>query len=165
MDIHESHRRVRADLEVLRQWIPRAATRAASVSAWSIGEHCSHVLRLNSLVLERMRAPTPADTDLTRAGFVARAILMSGRIPRGIARAPESVQPSAADVDSLTRAADRCHEALVASDSELDGFARDPGLLRHPMLGGLTRTEWMQLMAIHQRHHLAIIDDMVGASA
>ncbi len=59
--------------------------------------------------------------------------------------------------------AELCVRARAPEEQKL---LADPGLVRHPNpgFGGLTRTQWLSAMSIHQRHHQLIIEDILRQS-
>lgn len=143
----------------LRAAISTSAARATTVSQWSVGMHIHHCGLAAAKVCAALQASVPPPP---RSPFSLRATLvfLTGYIPRGRARAPEMVvpmpDPPAAE---LTKLLDDGALALAAARG-LDGGA----WVRHPLLGVFDRDRAMKFIAIHNRHHLKIIADIVAAS-
>jgi hypothetical protein len=126
-------------------------------SGWSISEHVDHCVRVMRFALERIHEPKPTSRSKTLVGHVILAI---GWIPRGRAKAPE-----------LVRGTRRSSEEISSEITELRRLAADlPShalnnrkirVMKHPYFGGLTASETLRFLAIHNRHHLKIIRDIV----
>ncbi len=156
---------LREGIAALEQRIVHGDALAATVSAWPVGAHISHCALVHAVVLKRLLAPTPFDPGLLPAGERALAVLTSGTLPRGIAKAPASVLPSGTDAASLTEALAGARALLQRVESELPRLMADRSLLRHALFGGLDRKQFLRLLDVHQRHHLEIINDILAASS
>jgi hypothetical protein len=133
------------------------------VSAWTVGLHVQHLWRSDSGILgwiqTRLDDPAPAvgAGGPTRTG---RAVLVSGWIPRGRAKAPERSEPGTLDIDGLP---DRLAELRALADA-LEPRLRDihacSATMEHPILGHFTPAQWLRFLDIHHRHHDKIIRDI-----
>jgi hypothetical protein len=133
-------------------------------SGWSPAQHLSHVALANGRILKAIvalargrgtpRPGPPADG--------ARAVLESGAIPRGTAQAPPGTGPGdVVDLAATRRLLDETRRGFAGL--ELSGVAAD--LARdHPALGPLTAAEWVRFAAVHTRHHVAIVAELLGSS-
>jgi hypothetical protein len=152
------------EIRMLHLHLPVAATRLPAVSAWSVGEHLSHMARLDIVVAPRLLGPTPEDPGLTPAGPEALAIIAAGTLPRGRARAPASVQPTTTDPAGLLAELQAAERSIQSLHSRLASLCADASLIRHTVFGGLNRRQMLEIMSIHHRHHLAIIADIRAGS-
>jgi hypothetical protein len=132
-------------------------------SGWSPAQHLSHVALANGRIVKAImalargrgakRPGPPADG--------ARAFLESGSIPRGAAQAPPGTGPAdVVDLAATRRLLDETRRAFA--DLDLSGVAAD--LARdHPALGPLTATEWVRFAVAHTRHHVVIVEELLGS--
>lgn len=152
-----------AGLPRLSAVVEREADAVAAVTGWSIGQHLDHLIKAHMGILDLCGDPpqeTPCSHGITLTGRLA---LFTGYIPRGRGRSPARFMPDPvpattlrAGIAEITRRFTRLSQNPPSSD--------DPDLrFAHPVFGGLTRTQWLRFAEIHQRHHLAIIDDITHA--
>lgn len=146
-------------LDDLAAQLPVGSLRAP-LSGWSIGEHVAHSVQVADRVLALLRGPTPADPGLTPAGAAQRAFLVRGTIPRGAVQASRQVDPASVDPATVASALATVRASFHAAAPAADAWCADPSLLRHPVLGGLTRAEWLRFLEVHTRHHRAIMADI-----
>lgn len=133
---------------------------ASTISGWTPAEHLDHLMRVAASIAELIMATDAA--PLSRGiNVVGRLILSVGRIPRGRAAAPERFRAERTDGAALLDALGRL-EASVARIAA-DGVARRRvPTVKHPRFGGLTPPQALRFMAVHNDHHLRIIDDILG---
>ncbi len=86
-------------------------------------------------------------------------LLTTGWIPRGRAKAPESVLPSEQQateqlVAILDLSAERIEQVQALPDS---------AWFDHPILGPMSRTTTLKFLRIHNHHHLKLIRDIIKA--
>jgi hypothetical protein len=141
----------------------RLAVREGRISAWSVGDHLEHMLRVGRSVLgmvDKLRAePRPGPAPGIRP--VGRLILLVGFIPRGRARAIKSVVPQGLSRESLQTDLAALHARLAAIEPEqLSVLETAEGRMPHPVFGSLDARQWLRFLEIHQHHHLKIILDI-----
>ena len=138
------------------------------VSNWTIGQQFDHLLRATEHNLKAVRLIERGDDERLNSEPRTRAaggLFSKGSIPRGIAEAPESVQPdSSPKLEELTARLAAVRELEAAFDTSPDHWARVDQKLDHPSLGPLDPEEWLRFAEIHTAHHLEIIRD-IAASA
>jgi len=148
-----------------------AAARAIDMTRWTasrgdgawtaaqIAEHLAIVYEYNRTVAIGT-APSPIPrlvrplVQRLARGLVVDGTLKAGRFTRK-GRAPGMFQPSAAPPP--------CGEVLARLDAAVRGLesdlrSRHPAArltIAHPIFGTLSTADWMQLQAIHARHHRA----------
>jgi len=143
--------------EKLRGSIARADTCARSVSEWSVGMHVHHCALAGIEICKSLEASTPPPP---RSGLsvVGRLVFSIGRIPRGRGKAPEAVVPTQeitpAELVALLDEAERRLEAARKLDRKT--------WFEHFAFGVLDRDKAIQLIGIHNRHHLRIIADILA---
>lgn len=145
------------DPEVLRTSVP-------ACSGWSIEQHLAHVALANELVLRNLASLAAGKgLLLVRGGEPhprALECLSAGRLPRGEAQAPRMVRPP-----------ERVQRVLLEqwlADGRAALEALDPAALvagewkiPHQALGPLDAPQWARFGAVHARHHLAIVDEIL----
>ncbi len=141
----------------------RLGSLAPRVSRWTVGQQVEHVLKVLQVtrqVIASERPPLPRGINLT--GRLALALRW---FPRGVAKSPKVVQPQGRSRTELA-------EALAAERAAWRELSRQQTLLTrreaiypHPYFGGLTRAQAANFAAVHTRHHLKIVDDILRAAS
>lgn len=141
---------------------------APAVSAWTAEHQIAHIALANELILRNLKSfARGSGVLIVRGGEPipeALPILVSGRIPRGLAQSPRMVRPPAeVERELLLRwiADDRREiEALEAASIRPDEL-RVP----HQMLGPLDAPQWLRFAVVHTHHHLEIALEVLRAQA
>ena len=118
---------------------------------WSLGQICHHLMEVLIGSMEGFPAFSGGGDDPERARRVAlgrRMILDRGEMPRGV-RLPDAFAPRA-DLDDRAEA-----EALRGAWRVYHQHAEP--LADHPLLGPLTRDEWLRFHCVHSAHHLGFL--------
>ena len=157
------------NLERLRGQITRIRTLADSVdldatcavSGWCPSEHLDHTVKVSASIVNRLlQLDAPATSGIS---FLGRIIMTIGRIPRGRGKAPErlrGVRVTSADLNaSLTKLEEKL--SLLADAHLAD--KRGP-IVPHPRFGGLRPNQALRFAAVHNDHHLRIIDDILKSA-
>lgn len=135
---------------------------APAVSAWSVAQHLDHAARVTRGCLataRRIRAGKgePGGGPNLRG----RLVLLLGRIPRGRGRAPEAFVPQERP------AREAVLEAIEDAAAAARGLEGDSlvgsGTVAHHHFGPMRARHWVRFAAVHLRHHLALIDDILSA--
>lgn len=136
---------------------------APRVSRWTVGLQVDHILKVLQVTRQVIASERPA---------LPRRINLSGRLalalrwfPRGVAKSPKVVQPT-----GLARA--ELRDLLATERSGWGELLRQEALLAraeaiypHPYFGGLTRVQAAEFAAVHTRHHLKIVDDILRSAS
>jgi hypothetical protein len=137
-----------------------------AVSGWSPEQHLAHVALANELVLRNVKSIAKGSGLLLVQGGEPKpgvlAMLAEGALPRGRAQAPRMVRPP----DSIER--ELLHQWLADGRNELaalDPATLAPGELKvpHQLLGPLDAPQWARFAAVHTRHHLVIVREVLEA--
>ena len=158
-----------AHLARIREQLIRIRTLADSpqldatcaVSAWCPSEHLDHIVKVSASVVNRLLdLDAPASKG---ASLLGRIIMTIGRIPRGRARSPERLRGARVSAVDLHAALAKLEGKLaLLSDAHL---AETRGaIVPHPRFGGLRPGQALRFTAIHNDHHLRIIDDILKAA-
>jgi hypothetical protein len=130
-----------------------------NISAWCAAQHLDHLTRASISIFRKLATPAAVDRGITLAG---RIVLGLGWIPRGRGRSPESLRGVCATPDSLLLALDDLEGFAKGVDAAALDATRTP-VVRHPKFGGLTPSQALRFVSIHNAHHLAILDDIARA--
>ena len=128
-----------------------------SVSAASVGWHLDHTLLATDKIIGGLKSSDPA---AYKSGFNSKKLLVFTlkKIPRGKAKAPDSVQPSSITIDGIKTKL----EAVRAKIKALPDL-HPRNYIVHPVFGHLDTKNTIQFLEIHTRHHLQIINDIIKA--
>jgi len=154
------------EIEALPAAISEA--RRPEISGWCALEHVSHVALANELIVRNL------ETLAANSGMLllsegepsseALAVLVSGRIPRGVAQSPRMVRPPAkidrALLGDWLQTAERGFAKFAQQSAQL---AAAPGRVPHQLLGPLSATLWVRFANVHTRHHLSIANELLAA--
>jgi hypothetical protein len=138
--------------------VPHRTALAPSVSQWSVGmhiHHCALVMQGIAAAAARCDAAAPRWSP----NFLRAVVLATGRIPRGRVEAPAATRPAAEVGDAQLAAA--LHDA-AESVRRLSAVPAD-AWFRHFALGVLRGRSVARFLAVHNRHHLRIISDILAA--
>jgi hypothetical protein len=120
-----------------------------TAGCWTLGQICDHLARGITLTLRKPRGdatapePTREQEDNRRLFFRARSF------PEGVALPSRLLEPTA-DLDPRAAA-----ETLRSALDRLASY--DSPFPAHPLLGPLTRDEWVAFHCIHCAHHLSFV--------
>lgn len=143
-------------LKALEQQIPKQELINASVSKASVGWHIEHCLLIINQIIEALEKSNPEAYKHTFD--VRRSLVMFfGIIPRGKVKAPKRVQPQSEINEGLLV------EHIAATEKKLAILKQlSPNTyFQHPFLGDFKLKPAIRFMAVHTKHHLKIINDIV----
>ena len=124
--------------------VDRLRSGHTTVGRWSLGSICDHLARSVNLSLdpEQPNGPASREQAVYRRLFFRANAFPEGQTP------PLAVQMPATDADMVV-AAESLRDALARLQAHQGAFAS------HPMLGPLTRDEWLLFHCRHAAHHLS----------
>ncbi len=145
-----------AQLSEIAQHLPAFTTVNNKVSQVSAGWHLSHSMLTLRRIIETIAASDPAGYKRSFS-FAKLLVFATNNIPRGKGRAPKTVLPTDINEIALEQ---QLHElkTLVALLNTLDPNQ----YFAHPYFGDLKLQEVIHFMEIHTRHHLKIVQDILG---
>ena len=115
----------------------------ATVGRWTLGMICDHLARTVTLALDSPPAAAPATREqaVARRLFFRAAAFPEGQTPPLAVQDPDPLADPAAAAEALRGALDRL--AIHAGPFPA-----------HPVIGPLSRDEWLTFHARHAAHHL-----------
>jgi hypothetical protein len=127
-----------------------------SVSKSDVAWHLDHSLRVINGIFGVIKKSNPDDYK-SSFNFKRSLILFLGKIPRGKAKAPETVisvgEISLEDLNSRL-------ETAKTSIKELHNNTAKSNFV-HPYFGQLNLKQTIRFLEIHTKHHLNIVDDIL----
>jgi hypothetical protein len=127
-----------------------------SVSKSDVAWHLDHSLRVINGISGVIKKSNPDDYK-SSFNFKRSLVLLFGKIPRGKAKAPETVvsvgEISSEDLNS------RLETAKTSIIELLKNTAKSNFV--HPYFGQLNLKQTIRFLEIHTKHHLNIVDDIL----
>lgn len=180
------HARFLAELDRALEWAGDPAVfeaRAADISAWAVGEHLEHLLLADRTILGWVeavaegrreaggRSADPGDPDGVRGAETSRggptwrgrAVLWTGRIPRGKGRSPEFAVPLGRPRPEVGGGLREIRERAIRLEPALPALGYSKRRLRHPALGNFTAVQWLRFAGVHHAHHGKIVRDVLAS--
>ncbi|MBP6000570.1 MAG: DinB family protein [Sediminibacterium sp.] len=143
-------------IKQLVTFLPNFETTNLEVSAASVGWHIEHCL----LVIKQITA-TVAQSDpkvyQRKFNFTRFWVFLLSYIPRGKAKAPKVVIPGE---DLNLKALEESVTHTIQAVAYLKGCQKNQHFM-HPFFGVLNQQQTIRFLAIHTRHHLKIIQDIM----
>lgn len=140
------------------------AARVPDISRWSVAQQVEHLVNVDRAVLDGIDRLLEGDGEKGGPKLPGWVTLLGRRIPRGRAKAPEAVEPRGVDVETLTERAAETRRRVEEHQGRIGELARIRLTRPHPVLGGFDARQWILFLYIHERHHLAIVDDILRAA-
>lgn len=149
-------KKLEAFIKELESKIPHHELVNPEVSKGSVGWHIEHSLLTLDVIIEALKRSNPDDYKWT-LNFKRMLVYSIGKIPRGRAKAPTVVQPTADfNEETLT-------QHIATSKQKIKDLERlqSNHFFKHPFFGDLNLKPTLKFLHIHTKHHLAIIHDII----
>lgn len=144
-------------VDQLSTYIPLSEKVNSAISEVSIGWHIEHACLVIIKITETIKQSNP-DQFNTRFSFKKLVVFITGKFPRGKAKAPAAVIP----VEQLTSS--QLLEKITATQKaieELNNCAKNQ-FFTHPIFGNLNKPQTFPFLSIHTNHHIRIIQDIAA---
>jgi hypothetical protein len=141
----------------LSTYIPVSEQVNSAISEVSIGWHIEHACLVIIKITETIKQSNP-DQFNPRFSFMKLVVFITGKFPRGKAKAPAAVMP----VEQLTSS--QLLESIANAKKaieELNNCAKNQ-FFTHPIFGNLNKTQTFPFLGIHTNHHIRIIQDIAA---
>lgn len=154
------------DLRDLARRPETVALRAAEVSHWSVGQQLEHLALSDLAILDGIAALLAGKLESAGGGptWSGRLVLVTGWIPRGKGRAPEQTVPQDADSAAIGRQLEEAQRRFVDLREHASTLSASRATYRHPLLGSLTASQWLDFTRIHHAHHAKVVAEIRRAS-
>ena len=144
-------------LDQLENHIPYSESTNFLVSQSTVGWQIEHSLLTINGIVGAVQKSNPKNYNW-KFSFFKIIILATQKIPRGKAKAPKIVRPEGEiSSETLGLSLSKVKENLM-DWKDLDKNTHFP----HPFFGILNKKETENFLALHTKHHLMIIDDILN---
>lgn len=140
----------------LENHIPNFEKTNSKISSSSIGWQIDHCLLVINGVIGQVEISNPTEFK-SKFNFNRLIVFTTGKIPRGKIRAPKMVTPI-----SIATAEELKSNIEIAKNkvSKLNNLPKN-SFFKHPFLSDLNVKQTEKFLAIHTKHHLKIIEDIL----
>jgi hypothetical protein len=126
------------------------------VSNSTVGWQIDHCLLVINGVISQLEVSNPTEFQ-SKFNFPKFIVFTMGKIPRGKARAPKTVNPTEkATVIELQTKIELAKNNIL----KLTSFSENL-FFKHPFFGDLNKKQTEKFLTIHTKHHLKIIEDIL----
>jgi hypothetical protein len=140
----------------LESHIPNLEKINTRVSNSTVGWQIDHCLLVINGVINQVEISNPTEFQ-PKWNFNKFMVFTTGKIPRGKARAPKIVTPvEVATADELNSKIEFAKKNLL----KLATFSKN-SFFKHPYFNDLNTKQTEKFLAIHTKHHLKIIEDIL----
>jgi hypothetical protein len=143
-------------LQQLENHIPNFEKTNPNVSNSTVGWQIDHCLLVINGIISQLEISDPTEFQ-SKFNFPKFMVFTMGKIPRGKARAPKSVNPTEkATVIELQTKIELAKNNIL----KLTSFSENL-FFKHPFFGDLNKKQTEKFLVIHTKHHLKIIEDIL----
>ena len=132
---------------------------AKEVSAVGVAWHVDHALKVILSIYDEVQGSDP-EAYRANFNFIRPFVFATGRMPRGVGKAPQSVLPPDEILTEDIREQLAMVRTVLPKFSGLDKKQH----YNHYFFGVLNRRRALKFLKIHTRHHLRIIRDIIDAA-
>ena len=151
-------KKLQAQLEEMEQYITNKEQFNSKVSKVPVGWHLAHSLKVIHSILDSLSSSDPGNYQ-KKFSWIKEVVYLTGRIPRGKAKAPKKVVPE----DKVSK--EDLKTQIATAKKKIPGILELPknAFFEHPYFGHIKRDETAKFLVIHTGHHLKIIRDILAA--
>lgn len=145
-------------IDEMESQIPQYKKSNTSISAVTAGWHIAHSFMALRVMCNALSQSDPAQYSPAPFSIIKNIVMLTGRIPRGKGKSPETVKP-ADDTDQ-----NKLNELSAEVRNRIASLAAlpDNAFFKHPVFGLLNKKQAFRFMQIHTNHHLLIVKDIVA---
>lgn len=149
-------KKLQAQLEEMEQYIQKKEQLDPEISKAPVGWHLAHNLKVIHSILDAITTSDPGRYQ-KKFSWIKEIVYLTGRIPRGKARAPKKVFPEENVSEEVLKA------QIATAKEKIPGILELPenAFFEHPYFGHIKRDETTKFLVIHTGHHLKIIRDIL----
>ncbi|MEL6561952.1 MAG: DUF1569 domain-containing protein [Bacteroidota bacterium] len=147
---------MKEQLEEINAQIVNSELLNPKVSEADVGWHLDHSLKVIKSIYRALKASDPEQFK-GEINAARVAVFISGKIPRGVGKAPRQVMPTdATSTEDLLTQLSEVKQLMIKFD-----LLPEKAFFKHPVFGNLDKKQTMRFIEIHTNHHLQIIRDIV----
>lgn len=136
--------------------IPHSEKSNSAISKSPVGWHIQHSLLVGLQIINAVEKSNPADYKY-KFSLPKFLVYTLNKIPRGKAKAPESVRPKETfNTDDLRKDIQLLKSRLAILDT-----LQPASFFKHPYFGNLNLKATVKMLQLHTKHHLDIINDII----
>lgn len=143
-------------IKELENRIPDLEKLDPATSSSPVGWHIEHSLLTIDKIVEAVSKSDPREYKW-RFNFARLLVFTINKIPRGRAKAPDSVQPKT----EFTTATLKIHVAATTEKTRALNSLEANSFFIHPFFDKLNLKPTIKFLRLHTQHHLAIINDII----
>ncbi len=143
-------------IEELETKIPHREKINTTVSAGSVGWHIHHCLLVGLQIIQAVEKSNPENYSW-KFNISKTLVYTLNKIPRGKAKAPESVQPK----EQMTEGEMQLTFELLKTRLQVLETLHPNHYFKHPFFGNLNVKATIKMLKLHTKHHIGIINDII----
>jgi hypothetical protein len=144
-------------VDQLSAYIPLSEKANHAISEVNIGWHIEHACLVIIKITETIKHSNP-DQFKSKFSFIKLVVFLTGKFPRGKAKAPAAVMPVEQSTPfQLLESISNAKRAI----EELNNCAKNQ-FFTHPIFGNLNKAKTFPFLGIHTNHHIRIIQDIAA---
>lgn len=142
----------------LENKLPFIEKKNTAISQVTVGWHLEHSLLALIKMISAVEHSDPANYKWA-FNLKRTIVLMLGKIPRGKAKAPDSVRPGEEiNKTAITALLEKAKQKIVMFE-KLTGDK----YFTHPVFGDIRLKQSRRVIAIHTYHHIRIMNDIISS--
>ena len=143
-------------IKSLEEKIPMMDAANTQISSAKVGWHVQHSLLVINSIINGLKQSDPTMYQW-KFNLNKTLIFTLGKIPRGKGKAPKAVVPTDVQTSEQLREDLQTVRLMLL---ELEHFDAKSNFM-HPYFGQLNLKQTKKFLALHTKHHLKIIDDIL----
>lgn len=154
--LHVTFDSLKKQTALFKQSLQYQDVQNTAISEGSVSWHIAHCLLVVCKLVSAMETSNPAEFKYTFS-LLKFAMFTFKKIPRGKRKAPKIVIPPENKAPSYFQ------ELFVEFNNKLDILRDLPqnSHVKHPALGIINKKELITFLFVHNKHHMAIMNDIV----
>ena len=143
-------------IEELETKIPHSEKINKIISAGSVDWHIHHCLLVGLQIIQAVEKSDP-ETYSWKFNMRKTSVYTLNKIPRGRAKAPESVLPN----EQMSAGEMKLTFELLKTRLQVLKTLHPDNYFKHPFFGNLNVKATIKMLKLHTKHHIGIINDII----
>lgn len=149
-------KKIIALINELETKIPHSEKLNPTISGGSVGWHIHHSLLVGLQIIKAVEKSDPKNYRW-KFNLNKSFVYTLNKIPRGKAKAPESVRPK----EQLDAVVMKQHMELLKNRLPVLDTLHPNNYFKHPYFGNLNVKATIKMLMLHTKHHIRIINDII----